>query len=67
MLGNEDGMPPHRRLPTIVRRLGVGQSLCNELPAVLQDDGQGLLVEIRGVLGPKPKAAAELAPCQGRE
>jgi hypothetical protein len=65
MLGYEDGMPPHRRLPTIVLRLGVTQPLDNEASAVLQDDGEGLLVQVRRFLCPKPKATAELALRQG--
>ncbi len=65
MLGYEDGMPPHRRLPTIVLRLGVSQPLDNEAPAVLQDDGDGFLLQIRRFLDPEPKATAEFALPQG--
>ncbi len=48
-------------------QLATLQPLGNESPAVLQDDGYGLLVQIQSFLGPKPKATAEFTPCQGRK
>ncbi len=67
MLGYEDRMPSHWSLPAVVLRMGVRQPLDNKTPAVLQNYGKGLLVEIRRFLGRKLKATAERAPCQGRK
>ena len=67
VLGHEDGMPPHGRLPAVVPGLGVSQPLDDKTPAVLQDYGEGLFAQIRRFLGTEPKAAAELALRQGRK
>ena len=61
MLGDENRVPPHRCLPAVVPRLGAGKPLDDEAPAVLQDDGEGLLVQISPFLCPEPETAAELA------
>ena len=67
VLGNEDRMAAHGRLPPVVLRLGLREPLAQELSAVLQHDWQGLFSQIRLIFRPQLKSAAKAASCQGRE
>ena len=60
MLGDENRMAPHGRLPAVVFRLGRGQALDDELPRVLQNDRQTFLDQISLLLRSKPETTANL-------
>ena len=67
VLGDEDRMTPHGGLPAVVAGRGRGQPIDDELPAVIQNHRQRLLLEIGPLLGSQSKTAAELASAKGRE
>jgi hypothetical protein len=48
VLGNENRMPSHRRLPAVVFRLGRRQTLLQKLPPMLQNDRQRFLARSFG-------------------
>ena len=67
MLGDEDGMIPHRGLLAVVGWLRVGQTALDELPGVLKDSVETALAQIVGLLAAQSKAAAKPRPTQRRK
>ncbi len=65
MLGYEHRMATHGRLSAIVPRLSRRQAFGDELPGVLENGLQTLLVQICPVGRAQVEAAAEAAPCKG--
>lgn len=59
VLGNEDRMPAHRRLATIVGRLGWREALGNEIPSMLENDREPARGEISALLLAQPEAPAK--------
>ena len=62
MLGNEDGVPAHWRLPSVVQRLGGSQALAYEVAGVLHDNGEAATVEVGAVLRAEPELRSERRP-----
>ena len=61
MLGDEDRVAAHRRLPAVVLRRGRRQSLFDELPAMLQNHRQRFFGQIGLLFRAQTKPAAKLA------
>jgi hypothetical protein len=64
VLGDKYRVIPHRCLPAVVSRLGVGQPLGYKIPGVPEDCFQALIPEILSFFAGKPKPAAKLRPPQ---
>jgi len=62
VLSDKYRMVPHRRLPAVISRFGIGQPLRNKIPSVLEDCRQTLIPEILSFFAGKPKPAAKLRP-----
>jgi hypothetical protein len=66
VLGDENQMAAHGRLPAVMARLSGRQALTDELASMLQDHGQSLFDQISLFLLPRPEMAAKLAHCHVR-
>jgi hypothetical protein len=64
VLGDEDRMIPHGRLPAVIGGLSRGQSLLDEVAGMDEDGIQAFLPEVHRFPAPEPEPAAELGPPQ---
>jgi len=62
MLGNEDGVAAHRRLPSVVQRLRGSQALADEVAGMLHDNGEAATVEVSAILRAKPELRPKRRP-----